>query len=73
MKCDVVKDYAFLHVERAEDLDSQSLKANECAWRCTRASFQPPLMWEKGGCYRLWKRGALVKRDQRDIMADFTE
>ena len=45
MKCDVVKDYAFLHM--AEDLDSQSFKANECAWHCTRANFQPPLVWEK--------------------------
>lgn len=54
---------------------AQSFKANECAWHCTRASFQPPLVWEKTrvaaiGC---GKEDHWSKEIKRDVMADVTE
>uniref|UniRef100_A0A8C9CV57 RRM domain-containing protein n=1 Tax=Phocoena sinus TaxID=42100 RepID=A0A8C9CV57_PHOSS len=50
IECDVMKDYAFVHVERAEDavglsgaLTAQSLKAHEHTCSCPPASFGLPL------------------------------
>ena len=53
IECDIVKDYAFVHVERTEDavglsgaLTTQSFKAHERTCSCPPAGFGLLLGWE---------------------------
>ncbi|CAK7295372.1 RNA-binding protein 4 [Vulpes lagopus] len=70
IECDIVKDYAFLHMERAEDaveaigaLTTQSFKANECTRSCPPAGLGLHPGWEtRAAALGVGKRGTGPKR-----------
>ena len=84
IECDIVKDYAFVHMERAEDaveairgLDNTEFQGKRMRVQLSTSRLRTaPGMGDKSGCYRCGKEGHWSKEcpvDRPGQVADFTE
>uniref|UniRef100_A0A2K5Q5F4 RNA-binding protein 4 n=1 Tax=Cebus imitator TaxID=2715852 RepID=A0A2K5Q5F4_CEBIM len=84
IQCDIMKDYAFVHMERAEEavkairgLDNIGFKANECTCSLSTSRLRAaPAMGDQSGCYRCGKDGHRSKEcriDRSGRVVDLTE
>nr|XP_005911823.2 PREDICTED: RNA-binding protein 4B isoform X1 [Bos mutus] len=84
IECDIVKDYAFVHMERAEDaveairgLDNTEFQGKRMHVQLSTSRLRTaPGMGDQSGCYRCGKEGHWSKEcpvDRSGRVADFTE
>ncbi|XP_028626744.1 LOW QUALITY PROTEIN: RNA-binding protein 4B-like [Grammomys surdaster] len=84
IECDIVKDYAFVHMERAEDaveairgLDNTEFQGKRMHVQLSTSRLRTaPGMGDQSGCYRCGKEGHWSKEcpvDRTGRVADFTE
>uniref|UniRef100_A0A452GJG4 RNA binding motif protein 4B n=1 Tax=Gopherus agassizii TaxID=38772 RepID=A0A452GJG4_9SAUR len=84
IECDIVKDYAFVHMERAEDaveairgLDNTEFQGKRMRVQLSTSRLRTiPGMGDKSGCYRCGKEGHWSKEcpvDRTGQVPDFTE
>ncbi|XP_036620558.1 RNA-binding protein 4B [Trichosurus vulpecula] len=84
IECDIVKDYAFVHMERAEDaveairgLDNTEFQGKRMHVQLSTSRLRTaPGMGDQSGCYRCGKEGHWSKEcpvDRTGRMADLTE
>ncbi|KAM6033182.1 RNA-binding protein 4-like isoform 1-T1 [Chlamydotis macqueenii] len=84
IECDIVKDYAFVHMERAEDaveairgLDNTEFQGKRMRVQLSTSRLRTaPGMGDKSGCYRCGKEGHWSKEcpvDRPGQVADFAE
>ncbi|KAK2510339.1 hypothetical protein Q9233_017843, partial [Columba guinea] len=84
IECDIVKDYAFVHMERAEDaveairgLDNTEFQGKRMRVQLSTSRLRTaPGMGDKSGCYRCGKEGHWSKEcpvDRPGQVPDFTE
>ncbi|XP_071588765.1 RNA-binding protein 4B-like isoform X1 [Heliangelus exortis] len=84
IECDIVKDYAFVHMERAEDaveairgLDNTEFQGKRMRVQLSTSRLRTaPGMGDKSGCYRCGKEGHWSKEcpvDRPGAVPDFAE
>ncbi|XP_069769180.1 RNA-binding protein 4B-like [Narcine bancroftii] len=77
LECDIVKDYAFVHMERSEDameairgLDGTEFKGRRMQVELSKSRLRmQPGMGEKNGCFRCGKEGHWSKECPKDHVA----